>query len=155
MKGVDVMNIILFGPPGIGKSTIIGYLKTQGVRAIDLEDVYPSKIRFQLPNMLDGVVFGGADLDPLRHYPNCRKVILVRDSQEEYDAIRKVRDLEQPGKASQKHHRMEDWWKIAGSRENGAFTLGADGRSKHDDLEDILALVKASFKHAEMEKHGR
>jgi hypothetical protein len=102
------MNFILFGPPGVGKSTLIGVLKSKHIRAIDLEDVYPSRIRFQLPNMLDHVVFGGADLNPARSYHNTKKILLFLP-QTDYDARRDKRDANQKGKASQKHHLVEDW----------------------------------------------
>jgi hypothetical protein len=109
MKGVDdAMNIILFGPPGVGKSTLIGILKSNNVRAIDLEDVYPSKIRFQLPNMVDHVVLGGADLDPKRSYHNAKKVVLSLP-QDAYDARRSARDARVKGKANQRRHLIDDW----------------------------------------------
>lgn len=102
------MNVILFGPPGVGKSTLIGVLKSQGMRAVDLEDFYPSKVRFQLPSMVDGVVFGGADLNPRRSYPNTIKVLLHME-QGAYDERRQRRDQSQPAKAQQAKHSMEDW----------------------------------------------
>lgn len=103
------MNIILFGPPGIGKSTIIGILKTLGLSAIDLEDVYPNAIRFQLPNMLkdNDVIFGGADLNPSRRYPAV-KVLLIAP-QRLYDRRRALRDAQQPGKAKQDHQDVSTW----------------------------------------------
>lgn len=102
------MNIILFGPPGIGKSTLIGHLKTLGQRAIDLEDLYPNRIRFQVPNMTDNVYIGAADLSPARKYSNAIKVLLTAD-QTVYDKRRSARDAKQPGKAAQKRHLMKDW----------------------------------------------
>jgi energy-coupling factor transporter ATP-binding protein EcfA2 len=102
------MNIILFGPPGVGKSTLIGTLKTLGKRAIDLEDLYPNRIRFQVPNLVDNVYIGAADLAPSRQYRNALKVLLVMD-QDKYDARRSARDKQQPGKAAQSRHLMEDW----------------------------------------------
>lgn len=106
------MNIILFGPPGIGKSTIIGKLKDASVRAVDLEDVYPNKIRFQLPNMLSHVIIGAADLDPKHKYPNSIKVLLTLP-QKDYEARRIERDKKIPEKAHQKVHSIEDWKKGA------------------------------------------
>lgn len=104
------MNIILFGPPGVGKSTLIGILKTQGKRAIDLEDFYPNKIRFQLPNMVDGTFIGAADLNPKRSYRNSKKILLFMP-QAEYDERRKQRDAKIAGKGSQAHHLIDDWMK--------------------------------------------
>jgi hypothetical protein len=104
------MNLILFGPPGVGKSTIIGILKTKRISAIDLEDIYPNRIRFQMPNMLDKVVFGGADLDPKRKYSTSHKVLLTAQ-QDVYDERRASRDKSEEGKASQKRHLVDDWLK--------------------------------------------
>lgn len=105
------MNIILFGPPGVGKSTLIGILKTQGKRAIDLEDLWPSKIRFQMPNYLahgDSTFIGAADLNPSRSYPGAKKILLFMP-QDQYDARRAQRDDKVPGKSSQKQHLIDDW----------------------------------------------
>lgn len=104
------MNIILFGPPGVGKSTLIGNLKILGKNAIDLEDLYPNRMRFQVPNLVDNTFIGAADLSPARKYRNCLKVLLTL-SQEAYDARRAQRDKAQPGKASQAHHNISDWEK--------------------------------------------
>jgi ABC-type cobalamin/Fe3+-siderophores transport system ATPase subunit len=102
------MNIILFGPPGVGKSTLIGALKTAGHRAIDLEDVYPSGIRFQLPNLVDNVFLGAADLSPKRNYPSAVKVLLYMP-QDKYEERRSNRDALQPGKANQTSQKVDDW----------------------------------------------
>lgn len=102
------MNIILFGPPGIGKSTIISILKSLGQRAIDLEDMYPSRVRFQMPNQLDDVFLGAADLTPARKYPNSKKVLLIAD-QSTYDARRADRDAKVSGKSNQAHHDVDKW----------------------------------------------
>lgn len=102
------MNIILFGPPGVGKSTLIGVLKTLGQSAIDLEDFYPNKIRFQVPNFVNNTFIGGADLAPKRKYTNAKKVLLYMP-QESYSARRTRRDQGQPGKANQSEHNIQDW----------------------------------------------
>lgn len=102
------MNIILFGPPGVGKSTLIGVLKTLGQRAIDLEDFYPNRMRFQVNNFTDGTFLGGADLDPKRKYTNAKKVFLQMD-QESYERRRAERDQAYSEKAAQQPHQMSDW----------------------------------------------
>jgi len=116
------MNYILFGPPGVGKSTLIGILKTQGMRAIDLEDLYPNKIRFQLPNLTDDTFLGAADLNPSRSYRNAKKILLFLE-QSDYDARRKERDANAPGKAQQAQHTIDDWRKGA----NYDFVLDVSG----------------------------
>lgn len=104
------MNIILFGPPGIGKSTLCGVLKTKGFGAIDLEDLYPNRLRFQIPNVAVNQFIGAADLSPRRKYPNCVKVFLYLD-QSAYEAQRAARDARIPGKGNQSKHLISDWMK--------------------------------------------
>jgi energy-coupling factor transporter ATP-binding protein EcfA2 len=102
------MNIILFGPPGIGKSTLIGTLKTLGQRAIDLEDLYPNRLRFQIPNVATDTFIGAADLDPKRTYPNAVKVLLYLP-QDKYEARRAQRDQANSAKAAQRAHQIDEW----------------------------------------------
>lgn len=103
-----MVNIILFGPPGIGKSSIIAKLKERNVSTLDLEDLYPAKIRFQIPNMVDGKVLGGADLQPKRSYHNAVKVVLTLP-QSEYEARRKSRDALSPDKGNQPVQQVSAW----------------------------------------------
>lgn len=105
-----MMNYILFGPPGMGKSTLIGILKTKGIGALDLEDLHPNRIRFQIPAMVKDKILGGADLNPKRNYNGCRKVLLIAD-QRVYDYRRHLRDSKTPGKKGQAYHNVEDWTK--------------------------------------------
>jgi hypothetical protein len=102
------MNVLIFGPPGIGKSTLIGRLKAGGAPAIDLEDIYPSKVRFTLPNVTNGVIYGAADLDPKQNYPNSVKVLLIAD-EAQYKRRRAMRDAKQPSKKNQSQHTIADW----------------------------------------------
>lgn len=134
------MNFILFGPPGIGKSTLLGKLKLEGKRAIDLEDVYPSRVRFSLPNQLavlkDTVFIGGADLDPKRKYPNAAKVLLIAN-QDAYDERRSQRDKGQPGKANQQHHSVDVW-----KTDDFDFSIDTSAHSLDDTLQALLSLEK-------------
>lgn len=119
------MNIILFGPPGVGKSTLIGILKSEGFRAIDLEDIYPHKIRFQLPSYLDGVILGGADLNPARNYKNAKKILLYIP-QDKYEYRRRVRDAKIPSKRNQMMHNIENW-----AHNDYDFILDASGTARN------------------------
>lgn len=101
------MNLIIFGPPGIGKSTQIGSLKSAGYRAVDLED-FESRNRFQVPNWLRNAFIAGADLDPKRKYPGAIKVLLVTD-ENKYARRRAIRDASVPGKGEQPVHTIAQW----------------------------------------------
>jgi len=129
-------NIILFGPPGIGKSTIIGILKTKGIGAIDLEDFYPNRIRFQIPNLVQGKVLGAADLNPQRKYGNALKVLLIAD-QDSYDQRRAQRDAKDKGKASQAHHDVEVW-----KNANYDFIVDTSKQSVDRTAGDIIRIYK-------------
>lgn len=131
------MNIILFGPPGVGKSTLIGILKSHGQRAIDLEDVYPNKIRFQLPNLLQDAFIGAADLNPARKYHGAIKVLLFAD-QDVYDARRLARDNMQPGKGNQAHHDISNWMKGA----KYDFLLDTTRRNPERTASVLISLMK-------------
>jgi len=134
------MNIILFGPPGIGKSTMIGLLKAIGYGAIDLEDFYPSKTRFAVPNQVNNKFLGAADLNPKRTYRNCVKVLLITNNQDEYDKRRAARDAKQQSKKDQAHHLIQDW--IKGSHYDHIINASTPGQTKNA----LVALAKRYFK---------
>lgn len=134
------MNIMLFGPPGVGKSTLIGALKTEGFRAIDLEDVYPSRIRFQLPSDVDNAFLGAADLNPDRKYHNAVKVLLSLD-QDAYERRRSRRDQEVPGKSAQRHQTMDSWMK-----KKNMFDHVIDNSSVSATILALKKLAKLYFK---------
>lgn len=102
------MNFIIFGPPGVGKSTIIGQLKLCGTKAIDLEDFYPDDSRFSIPSKVDNCFLGGADLDPIKEYKGCKKVLMYM-SEKSYKERRSIRDRKHPSKADQKQQTIEQW----------------------------------------------
>lgn len=106
-------NLILFGPPGIGKSTVIGALKLRGQKAIDLEDIYPNRLRFSIPFSTNNCVIGGADLNPQRKYGNSKKILLYMD-QESYEKRRSERDAQYPEKKNQDAHLIDNWVKAGG-----------------------------------------
>lgn len=109
MSKLKDKNVILFGPPGIGKSTIIKELIAKGYPAIDLEEVWPNEYRFELPHKLHHTIIGAADLDPKKYKDHIK--ILLYLPQSEYERRRAIRDKAQPGKGSQKPHNIEDWKK--------------------------------------------
>jgi hypothetical protein len=126
----------------VGKSTLIGTLKTLGQRAIDLEDVYPSKVRFTLPNNVDGVFLGAADLDPKRKYHNAKKALLYLP-QATYHSRRAARDAAIPGKASQAEHRIDDWL------ENTEYDWVVDVSSSPESVAKYFIQLMRGGKHHE------
>jgi hypothetical protein len=117
------LNLILFGPPGVGKSTIIdGLQKLEGkFVALDSEkvwddramkgrlrlllQVYPQVQRvFGLPPL----IVGGAGFDPSILYPGFAKVLLFL-TQEDYEARRDTRNAMRPEFAKQGTHKVDEW----------------------------------------------
>lgn len=130
------LNIILFGPPGIGKSTLIGALKLRGQKAIDLEDIYPNALRYQVPSIVEGCYIGGADLNPQRKYNNCKKVLLYMD-QESYSKRRAERDRYFKEKGLQARHDIDNWVKA------GGFNYIVDVANKTPDqvVDELIKLI--------------
>jgi hypothetical protein len=101
-------NFILFGPPGIGKSTIIRHLVKAGVPAFDLEDLPDLQSRYSFIKQHKGFILGGADVFPKEPIGHSFKCLLYGD-QIAYDSRRAARDLQQPGKSMQSKHSMMTW----------------------------------------------
>lgn len=128
------MNIILFGPPGVGKSTLIGILKSEGFRAIDLEDIYPHKVRFQIPSYIDGAIIGAADLNPARNYHNSVKVFLNLP-QDIYEKRRALRDAKFPSKAGQNKHDIKSW--LNGVKYDYVIDASRDARTTANKIKEV------------------
>jgi hypothetical protein len=126
-------NVILFGPPGIGKSTLIGDAKASGLKAVDLEDI-DGRQRYQMPSHQRDTVLGAADLDPSRVYPGDVKVLLWMP-QAQYEVRRDLRDARQPGKKTQKPHLTRAWLTY------GVYDYVLDARKPNlvPDLTKVLA----------------
>lgn len=99
--------VLIFGPPGIGKSTICFEVAKRGVPSIDLENINQES-RKQTFDLISYGIIGAADLHPKENYKNTIKVLLVLE-QEEYEERRKNRDLIYPNKANQSHHKINNW----------------------------------------------
>jgi hypothetical protein len=88
--------VVLFGPPGVGKSTRV---RQAGLRGIDLENNWPS-----LPDILHLRTYAviGAAGHPVSAFPPDQFTrILLLPSRAVYDERRRIRDAAQPNKAKQ------------------------------------------------------
>lgn len=101
------MRIALFGPPGIGKSTI-----TKELKGLDLE----SKIYRDAPsgtlNMLEQssyLVLGAGNFQPEQLENVGFSSVLLTLSEHDYERRRELRDAVFPFKADQLIHRVQQW----------------------------------------------
>jgi adenylate kinase family enzyme len=102
------MRIALFGPPGIGKSTLINFLAGLGFNAFDLERIQ-SNYRRSAIAILDNFYIAAADVPPADDAWTDTIKVLLDMPQEAYDARRAGRDHWHPEKATQSHHNIDDW----------------------------------------------
>ena len=108
-----IVKLAIYGPPGVGKSTLINWLVDLGIQALDLECYWHDQamIKKLLNEMRvygDSIVVAMAGVHPTVVLPGFNKVLLYM-RQSEYDERRAIRDATQIEKASQAHHIMTDW----------------------------------------------
>lgn len=101
------MKYVLYGPPGIGKSTTITKLKEAGFAAFDLEMLDTTEQREAVLDALDNCFVGGADTRP-DVKPDRINILLGLD-EDAYRERRQQRDLDQPEKAQQTEQRLSEW----------------------------------------------
>ncbi|MFH1712219.1 MAG: hypothetical protein ABH846_03225 [Patescibacteria group bacterium] len=116
--------ILLLGPPGSGKSTIIKTAKTKGLPAFDLEEhgsrpentqgrITQAKKIIQDHQDDENVLIGMADVDP-KVFPNDSIKIMLLPSLKVYRARLQDRDAEQADKRDQggleyKYDEFKEW----------------------------------------------
>jgi GTPase SAR1 family protein len=109
---IDLIHkLALFGPPGIGKSTLIEQLRTSGFSAYDAENDYPNT-GVQLSNAMKHRVVGAAQLQPDdlqdRGFATCLLIL----PEDEYRSRVDERNRQYPEKANQDEHQMAKWRKL-------------------------------------------
>lgn len=118
--------VLLIGPPGAGKSTIIKLAKQRGLNAVDLEDfgrgASGHESRKQAAEKLivaakdeDSIIVGMADIDPII-FPSDSIRIMLLPSFETYKRRPQERDARSPHKSGQeglerKYREFVDWAK--------------------------------------------
>jgi len=108
-------NVWLFGPPGIGKSTIVQMAQDSGTFGFDFESIWGDQkaidavlLALQCTNPQNSfAIIGTAGLDPKIRY-NGFKVLLTL-SQSHYEERRLTRDIRVKEKAQQDRHLVSHW----------------------------------------------
>ncbi len=114
--------IALFGPPGVGKTTLIRTAKSHRIPAIDLEDVSSSteERRAYVQNLFSGdyvhtMIIGAADLHQ-NDFPDFVETVLLLPEKNTYLQRMEMRDSDMPHKAEQNGDTVYDLF--AQSRQN-------------------------------------
>lgn len=115
IKDTYKRRIVLVGPPGVGKSTLVDLAKSKGITAIDMEEYGPKRqdrvIRLQeILQTLDEnpVIFGGADIGS--EFPSDFERILLLPPRHIYLERFQTRNDAKPEKAYQKGEEIYDWF---------------------------------------------
>jgi DNA polymerase III delta prime subunit len=139
-------NLIIFGPPGIGKSTLIRFLKDNGVPAFDLEWLPDLNARMEFIRTHSGFILGGADVNPKEPIKHSFKLLLTMP-QHLYDERRAARDQDDISKASQRQHLMSDWTKRCDKHYH--FVLDLTGKPLHIAAKGLLERARRAkiFSH--------
>lgn len=114
--------IVLFGPPGVGKTTLIKTAKSLHIPAIDLENVASSteKRKAYVQNLFSGayphtMIIGAADLHQ-NNFPDFVETVLLLPEKNTYLQRMEMRDSDMPHKAEQNGDTVYDLF--AQSRRN-------------------------------------
>jgi hypothetical protein len=102
---------VIYGPPGIGKSTIIARAISLGYHAIDLEAV-PASLRASVAKSItpnSGKIVGAANMQPSNFRSGVKNVGLRMDLAE-YKWQRNHRDFFMPSKSGQMSLKDADKW---------------------------------------------
>lgn len=161
--------VVLYGPPGIGKSTLIFFFKNLGLRSTDLEEIsikegvdsrlFRSNVLFSEWTHFD--FFGAANVSPdIVLPPDGIKILLLTTSQKVYDARRDQRDKQRLSKDDQPKHDLLEWKKHMPEDKRQVFYLHStniitdtlqiltiSGRTSMTDkvLERLFSILPSNF----------
>jgi adenylate kinase family enzyme len=106
--------IALFGPPGVGKSTLVKLAQNNGIKSYDLEEEVDdlenrkSKLNQILQSETSNlIIIGSADLGP-KDYPKGVETILLLPPKNIYLRRSRIRDEKHTNKRGQKTEMMYD-----------------------------------------------
>lgn len=124
------MKIILYGPPGVGKTTLITQLAEAGYPAFDLEELPSTDAREFALRLADSCFLGGADTQP-RLEPGRINVLLTLP-EAAYAQRRAARDAADPSKAEQPAQTVAQWMAFEWN-----LTITANERAIYELIEAI------------------
>jgi len=102
-KRMDVVKpVVICGPPGSGKTTIISALRNMGYMAVDLEQGHRRGIQRSAAILRLPVFYGAAEITPQSVIDAGFYLVLLLPSENVYYARRRMRDDEYPYKAGQR-----------------------------------------------------
>ncbi|SRR5258708_39249681 len=139
------MNIAIFGPPGVGKSTIIDIACQKGMRAFDLEK--EGKTYTERKNAAQklfksyqklSVLFNAADLR-INDFPQDTILVLLLPPKETYDSRWHIRDSMYPDKLGQHEDKVYEYFR----RNQSNFHLVlSDVINPHSIIEKIQQYIQ-------------
>jgi hypothetical protein len=102
-KRMDVVKpVVICGPPGSGKTTIISTLRNMGYMALDLEQSHRRGIQRSAAILRLPIFYGAAEITPQSVIDAGFHLVLLLPSENVYYTRRRMRDSEHPYKAGQR-----------------------------------------------------
>jgi len=126
--------IAIFGPPGVGKSTLIKLAIKRGIKAFDFEDLPEEEVKEIFKEVsADIVLYGAAGLQPY-DFPQDVELVLVLPPKTVYLKRVKERDIANPAKADQNYLEWYDGY----TRNNNHYHKIISGTGDSDKVLDKI-----------------